>query len=285
MADTNFRSVTPLNDHRRSLSLSNLDMAGLDVQAEAGTGVTLTPDFNQASCQRWVTEDTGQQTHTHAYIQDKARDSGSSDSSSDSATSIQPVSTRTMYAGPRTVTTSYKPHDPSSVVDVDADGFSPDLLVISPEERALMTSSAQFARNRRRRRGAVNFDAPLELHSPPLSSPTSYSVPLLRPRPILPAYPRESHHDDNISPTSAAVLDVNRAPPRGRLQRSFTPSEREDAGVVIVRGLLRRLARPFSGPWRGPSSPLAPVSLADAPPAGPLKRLRRMFSRRHRDKL
>jgi hypothetical protein len=146
-----------------------------------------------------------------------------------------------------------------------------------------MTNSAQFARDRRRRRGAVIFDAPLELQYPPLSSPTSHSVPPSPAPPLVPTYSRDSHHDNNIGPASPAVLDVNRAPPRGRLQRSFTPSEREDAGVAIVPGLLRRLARPFSGPWRGPSSPLASVSLIDAPPTGPLKRLRRMFSRRRRE--
>jgi hypothetical protein len=271
MADVTCRNVAPLNGHHRSLSLSNLDMAGLDV--------TLTPDVNR----RWVAEDTEQQTPTHAYIQDKVRNSSSSDCSSDGATSVQPVSPRTMYADPRTVTTSSKPHDPSPVGVVDADGFSPDLWVISPEERALMTNSAQFARDRRRRRGAVIFDAPLELHYPPLSSPTSHSVPHSPAPPLVPAYSRDSRRDDNIGPASPTVPDVNRAPPRGRLQRSFTPSEREDAGVAIVPGLLRRLARPFSGPWRGPSSPLAHVSLVDAPPAGPLKRLSRIFSRRRRD--
>jgi hypothetical protein len=271
MADVTCRNVAPLNGHHRSLSLSNLDMAGLDV--------TLTPDVNR----RWVAEDTEQQTPTHAYIQDKVRNSSSSDCSSDGATSVQPVSPRTMYADPRTVTTSSKPHDPSPVGVVDADGFSPDLWVISPEERALMTNSAQFARDRRRRRGAVIFDAPLELHCPPPSSPTSHSVPPSPAPPLVPACSRDSRRDDNIGPASPTVPDVNRAPPRGRLQRSFTPSEREDAGVAIVPGLLRRLARPFSGPWRGPSSPLAHVSLVDAPPAGPLKRLSRIFSRRRRD--
>jgi hypothetical protein len=281
MADTNYHNVAPLNGYRRSLSLSNLNMAGLNFQTEAEVGVV--PDADRAFDQRWIAEDTEQQqTHTHACFQDKVRGSGSSDSSSDSATSVQPVSPRTMYADPRTATTSSKPHDPSSVVDTDADWFSPDLWVISPEERALMTNSAQFARDGRRRRGAIIFDAPLELHYPPLSSP--YSVPPSPPRPIPPAYSRDSRHDDDdIVPASAVVPDVNRAPPRGRLQRSFTSSEREDAGVVIIPGFLRRLAGPFSGLWQGPSSPLAPVSLVDTPPAGPLKRLRRVFSRRRRD--
>ncbi|KAI4836048.1 hypothetical protein E4T44_08488 [Aureobasidium sp. EXF-8845] len=238
-------------------------MAGLNFQTEAEVGVV--PDADRAFDQRWIAEDTEQQqTHTHACFQDKVRGSGSSDSSSDSATSVQPVSPRTMYADPRTATTSSKPHDPSSVVDADADGFSPDLWVISPEERALVMVAA------------------VVLHYPPLSSP--YSVPPSPPRPIPPAYSRDSRHDDDdIVPASAVVPDVNRAPPRGRLQRSFTSSEREDAGVVIIPGFLRRLARQFSGLWQGPSSPLAPVSLVDTPPAGPLKRLRRVFSRRRRD--
>jgi hypothetical protein len=141
MADTNYHNVAPLNCYRRSLSLSNLNMAGLNFQTEAEVGVV--PDADRAFDQRWIAEDTEQQqTHTHACFQDKVRGSGSSDSSSDSATSVQPVSPRTMYADPRTATTSSKPHDPSSVVDADADGFSPDLWVISPEERALVMVAA-----------------------------------------------------------------------------------------------------------------------------------------------
>jgi hypothetical protein len=281
VTDTNHRNVTPLNGHRRSLSLSNLDTAGLKLQAGPEVGVV--PDVNRVCDQRWVAEDTEQQTHTYAHVQHERKNSFSSGSSSDRATSVQPVSPRTMCAGPRTAPTSSKPSDTSSPVVADAIGFSPDLWVISPEERALMTNSAQFARDRRRRRDAIQLDAPLEVPSAPISLPVSSSTPSSRAPPLLPAYSRDSRHDDNLGLASPTVSDVNRAPPRGRLQRSFTPSEREDAGVAIVPGLLRRLARPFSGPWRGPSPPLAPVSLIDAPPAGPLERLRRMFSRRRRD--
>jgi hypothetical protein len=242
----------------------------------------MTPEVNQ----HWIAEDTEQQTPTHAYIQDEARNSFSSNNSSDSATSAQPLSPRTTYADPGTSSTCNGTSGPSSVNDDGANQFSADFWNISPEERALMTNSAHFARDRRRRRGAIQLEVPLELPTPSLSSPTSYLAPTLPATPLVAPYCETSHlsHDDNnpniASPTTP---DTNRAPPRGRLQRSFTPSEREDAGVAIVPSLLRRLARPFSGPWRGPSSPLALVPMADTPPTRPLSRLRRWFSRRRGD--
>jgi hypothetical protein len=244
------------------------------------------PDVNQVFDRRWIAEDTEHQTPTHANVQGEIRNSFSSNSSSDGATLVQPLSPRTTYAGPGTSSTRNTASGPPSMVDDAANQFSADLWNISPEERALMTNSAHFARDRRRRRGAIHLDAPLELHSPPLSSPTSCFAPPSPVSPLVPPYcqiPHLSPVDNNPDIASPATPDANRAPPRGRLQRSFTPSEREDAGVAIVPGLLRRLARPFSGPWRGPSSPLASIPLADAPPASRLSRLRRLFSRRRRD--
>ena len=149
-----------------------------------------------------------------------------------------------------------------------------------------MTNSAYFARDRRRRRGAIHLDALLELPSPLPSSPAPYSAPHSPDPSLLPSCHRivcVPYGEETSGITSPIIPDTNRAPPRGRLERSFTPSERKDAGIAIVPGLLRRLGRPFSGPWRGPSSPIASISGADAPPAGPLSRLRRVFSRRRKD--
>jgi hypothetical protein len=238
------------------------------------------PDVNQVFDRHWIAEDTEHQTPTHADVQGEVGNTFFSNSP------VQPLSPRTTYAGPGTSSTSSAASGPQSVVDDGANQFSADLWNISPEERALMTNSARFARDRRRRRGAIHLDAPLELHSPPLSSPTSCFAPPSPVSPLVPPYcqiPHLSPVDNNPDIASPATPDANRAPPRGRLQRSFTPSERVDAGVAIVPGLLRRLARPFSGPWRGPSSPLASIPLADAPPASRLSRLRRLFSRRRRD--
>lgn len=157
-----------------------------------------------------------------------------------------------------------------------------------------MTNSAHFARDRRRRRGAIQLEAPLESPLPSPSSLTSFTAPRSRvvspgspppASPFAPPYspvPEPSQDDHNADDAPPTTPDANKTPPRGRLQRSFAPSERENAGPAILPGLLRRLGRPFSGPWRGPSSPLASVSLADSSSKGSLSHLRRMFSRRRR---
>ena len=150
-----------------------------------------------------------------------------------------------------------------------------------------MTNSAHFARDRRRRRGAIQLEAPLESPLPSPTSITSCSAPRSPASPLEPPYSpppvSEPHHSDGISDIAAPISpNVNEALPRGRLQRSFTPSEREKAGPAILPGLLRRLGRPFSGPWRGPSSPLASIPATDAPPSDSLSRIRRVFSRRRR---
>jgi hypothetical protein len=255
-----------------------------DRNLQSGFEGYMTPDVNEVSDQRWIAEDTEQQTPTHAHIRDEVRNSFSSNNSSDSAKSSQPLSPRTAYADPGTSSTRNTASVPPSMVDDGANQFSADMWNISLEERALMTNSAHFARDRRRRRGAIHLEVPLELPTPSLSSPT-----LTTPSPaplLLPPYcetSRLSPDDANpeiASPATPATPIANKPPPRARLQRSFTPSERENAGVAIAPGLLRRLARPFSGPWRGPSSPLASVPMADAPPVGPLSRLRRWVLRR-----
>jgi hypothetical protein len=228
---------------------------------------------------------TQQQTPILASVRDEARDSFSSENSSDSAASAQTLSPRTIQPRPRIASTRATDSGSSTVVGDGANQFSPDLWAISSEERALMTNSAHFARDRRRRRGAIHLDAPLELPSPLPSLPAPSSAPH-SPGPSLLPYHRivcVPYGEETSGITSPIISNTNRAPPRGRLERSFTPSERKDAGIAIVPGLLRRLGRPFSGPWRGPSSPLASVSATDAPPAGPLSRLRRVFSRRRKD--
>ncbi|KAG9642973.1 hypothetical protein KCU64_g11943, partial [Aureobasidium melanogenum] len=179
--------------------------------------------------------------------------SGSSDSIRHGAISMEPPSPCTVLSGTRNAAAHKSPL----------------------KERSLMTNSANFARGRRRRRrGAIQHDVSLGLELSSLPSPTLPSLPAL-------SHDLNSSDDDNarVSEDLSADND-NRATPRGRLQRSFTPSERDDAGVVLVPGLLLRLGRPFSGPWRGPSSPLAPALLVAAPPAGRMARLRRLFSRR-----
>ncbi|KAG9564659.1 hypothetical protein KCU77_g8798, partial [Aureobasidium melanogenum] len=197
--------------------------------------------------------------------------SGSCESIRHNAISMEPPSPCTVLSGIRNAAAPKSPPSPPS--NISSGGFSPDLWTTSPEERFLMTNSADFARGRRRR-GAIQHDVSLELELSSLSSPTL---------PSLSALPQDLNVSDDDNARVSENLSVdndNRATPRGRLQRSFTPSERDDAGVVLLPGLLRRLGRPFSGPWRGPSSPLAPVSLVAAPPAGRMARLRRLFSRR-----
>lgn len=204
----------------------------------------------------------------------------SSNNSDHSSTSVQSMSPRTTYAAPGTISARTTSSVPPSVVGDSANQFSPDQWVISPEERALMTNSAHFARDRRRRRGAIQLEAPVES---PLSSPSSPpSCPRSR-SPVPPFAPHYSPvpdgcHDDVCSDVAPSTTpDTDKAPPRGRLQRSCTPSERTDAGPAILPGLLRRLGRPFSGPWREPSSPLASLPTTDGPPPSSLSRLRRLI--------
>jgi len=237
------------NSHKRSLSLSNSSMTDLKSQHEIGGELF------------------------------------SSNNSDHTSTSVQSLSPRTMYAAPRTTSARTTSSVPSSVVDDSANQFSPDQWVISPEERALMTNSAHFARDRRRRRGAVQFEAPVESPIPSPSSPTSYPAPCSPASALGPSYstvPDVSYNHGYSDAASSALSEADRAPPRGRLQRSFTPSEREHAGPTILPGLLRRLGRPFSGPWRGPSSPLASIPATNPPPKGSFSRLRRVFSRRRK---
>jgi hypothetical protein len=252
-----------------------------DTNLQPGSESDMIPDASQVFDWRCIAEDTEQQTPTHTHIQGEARNSFSSNRS-DSVASSQPLSPRTTCAGPRTSSTRNTASVPPSMVDDGANQFSADMWNISPEERALMTNSAHFARDRRRRRGAIHLEGPLELPTPSLSPPTSASVPPSPAPLLLPPYCQISHlsHDNTPDVASPITPHTNRPPPRARLQRSFTPSERENAGVAIVPGLLRRLARPFSGPWRGPSSPLASVPLTDAPPVRPWSRLRRWVLRR-----
>lgn len=257
--------LAPQGGHRRSCSMSSSSMTDLGMQPEPEAQTI--PDSNSK------------------FFRGSHRDSFSSYSSRFSDAPAQSVSPRTMYAGTRTTSARNTPSAHPSVVGDSANQFSADLWVISPEERALMTNSAHFARDRRRRRGAIQLEAPLESPLPSPSSSTSRPAPrspasvLLPPcSPVLDG----SHNDGHSDVAPSAVPDVNKAPPRGRLQRSFAPSERENAGTAIIPGLLRRLGRPFSGPWRGPSSPLASVSLAGAPSKGSLSRLHRVFSRRRR---
>ncbi|KAI4729518.1 hypothetical protein E4T49_02581 [Aureobasidium sp. EXF-10728] len=171
------------------------------------------------------------------------------------------------------------PDDPSNT---DSDAFSSPFENISPEERALMTNSANFARGRRQRRGAIQPDTPLEpAPSSPLSSATSANLSPPA-SPLGSSWDQVPRNDGNggivPTPTSPAAPDGSTMPSRGRLQRSFTPLERDGAGVVSVPGFLHRLRHSCSGPWRGPSSPLTPSSSVDSPPTARLSRLRRFFS-------
>ncbi|KAH0287407.1 hypothetical protein KCU62_g6065, partial [Aureobasidium sp. EXF-3399] len=209
----------------------------------------------------------------------------SSNNSDHSSTSVQSMSPRTTYAGCSTASARNTSSVPPSVVGDGANQFSPDQWVISPEERALMTNSAHFARDRRRRRTAIQLEAPLKSPLHLSSSPPSF--PRIR-SPVSPVAPHHSpvpdgFRNDGCSDVAPSTTpDTDSVPPRGRLQRSFTPSERKDAGPAILPGLLRRLGRPFSGPWRGPSSLLTSIPATDTQAAGSLSRLRRMFSRRRR---
>jgi len=242
-------NIAPSDSHGRSLSLSNSSMTDLNPQHEIGG------------------------------------ESFSSYSRDHSSTSVQSMSPRTMYAAPRTTSARNTASEPPSVAGDGANQFSPDLWDISPEERALMTNSAHFARDRRRRGGAIQLAASLESPLASPSSPTSFPAPCSPVSPVAPHHspvPDGFRNDGYSDVAPSTTPDTDKAPPRGRLQRSFTPSERGHAGLAILPGLLRRLGRPFSGPWRGPSLPLASIPANNAPSKGSLSRLRRVFSRRRR---
>ncbi|KAG9854135.1 hypothetical protein KCU98_g2776, partial [Aureobasidium melanogenum] len=212
-----------------------------------------------------------QQTANLPSTEDEIRVSDSGDRIYHSAVSMEPPSPCTVYSRTRNAAANANPPSPPS--NISSGGFSPDVWTMSPEERSLMTNSANFARGRRRR-GAIQHDVLLE---PELAS--SYSPAPPSPSAFLHDFDSSDDNNARVS-EDPSVDNDNRPTPRGCLQRSLTPSERDDAGVVLVPGLLRRLGRPFSGPWRGPSSPLAPIPSVAAPPVGRLSRLRRLFSRR-----
>ncbi|KAG9946742.1 hypothetical protein KCU85_g6189, partial [Aureobasidium melanogenum] len=238
-------------DRRRYSSFSELNLLNSHLQPDSAVAV--------------------QKTVNLPCDQDENIISDSSDSIHRSAISSGHPSPCTPYSEVQNAAAyAYCPDPP---LNIGGDRLSPDLWTMSPEERSLMTNSANFARGRRRR-GAIQHEASLELDVSSSHSPAP-------PPPFFLSPDLDSSDDDKVrvSEDLSGYKD-NTATPRGRLQRSFTPSEREDAGVVLVPGLLRRLSRPFSGPWRGPSSPLTPVSSVAAPPVGRLARLRRLFSRR-----
>ncbi|KAH0369238.1 hypothetical protein KCU65_g3454, partial [Aureobasidium melanogenum] len=261
---------------RRCPSFSELNLSDPNLEPETKNGtVTNINETRRSAFDRFCVAEQGavaeQQTANLLSAEDETRSSCSSDRVHHSAISSDHPSPCTVYTGIENPAAYAYSFDPSS--NISSDGFSLNLWNMSPEERSLMTNSANFARGRRRR-GAIQHEVSLELDISSSSSSAPPSPPALSPD-------SDSSDDDNARVSEElSVYNDNTATPRGRLQRSFTPPERGDAGVVLVPGLLRRLGRPFSGPWRGPSSPLTPVSLVAAPPAGRLSRLRRLFSRR-----
>lgn len=261
---------------RQNPSFSELDLSDPDLQSESknGTATNINETRRSAFDRFCITEQIAvaeQQTANLLPTEDEIRNSCSSDRVYHSAISSDHPSPCTVCSGFENAAAYTHSSDPSS--NISSDGFSPNLWNMSPEERSLMTNSANFARGRRRR-GAIQYDVSLELNVSSLSSAAQPSPPVLSPG-------LDSSDGDSVRVSEdLSVCNDNIATPRGRLQRSFTPSERDDAGVILVPGLLRRLGRPFSGPWRGPLSPLTPVSLVAAPPVGRLSCLRRFFSRR-----
>ncbi|KAI5205875.1 hypothetical protein AUEXF2481DRAFT_585628 [Aureobasidium subglaciale EXF-2481] len=282
-ADKNCRNVAPPDGHHRYSSSANLDLANPNLQPEVEGGIpaTATQGAPQPLGQTWAPEQgTGptlaeQRAATPSPTEDEVRVSFFSDSSSDGVAPTEPLSPHSLHVSPRA--TAPRASSPASPLAADSDEHqspSPGWADgVSPEERILMTNSANFARDRRRRRGAVQFEvSPLEPTFP--SQPSPISAPS-------PPPPQDRHHGSEGSSSPATARSATRrATPRGRLQRSFVPSERECAGVLLTPGLLRRLGRPFSGPWQGPSSPLISVSLAATPPDSRLSRLRDLFQRR-----
>ncbi|CAD0098593.1 unnamed protein product [Aureobasidium mustum] len=276
LVDANSKVNTPANSHHRYQSLSGYNMTDLDSQPDSESRTVLNvnesrwQDFDHLS----IVEQSAVGEQQTANLPSAETENGLpifSDSLHRSATSMEPPSPRTV--GSRISDPAAQTYPPSPPSNNSSSGFSSDIWNMSPEERALMTNSANFARGRRRR-CAIQHDIPLELELPSSPSPAPSSSPAS-------PHDLESSDDENAGVSENLSIDHDRrATPRVRLQRSFTPSERDDAGVALVPGLLRRLGRPFSGPWRGPSSPLAPVSSVAAPPVGRLSRLRRLFSRR-----
>lgn len=272
--DANSRVLASPNGHRRYPSLSERKDADLDLQPETESGTaSIGHESRQESFdhprifgQSAVGE---QQAVSFPPAKDEVRVPIFVDDTHDDATLSDPLSPRTAYPE-STNATAHIPSSPPS--HIGRAGFSPDLWTMSPEERSLMTNSANFARDRRRRRGAIYLNASVELEL----APSSWPAP-----PSPPALPQDLDSSDDGTAGISEILsadDNSGAKPRGRLQRPYTSSKRDGAGVVMVPGLLRRLVRPFSGPWRGPPSPLTPVSLVAAPPVGRLSRLGRLFS-------
>jgi hypothetical protein len=189
---------------------------------------------------------------------------------------------------------------------------------LTPEERTILLNSAEYARNRRRpgqRRNAV------QLEVSPIQRPRIPTPPPLDLSPATPLTPlrdgsesnRRGHNYNNYRPNGNEINDMNsnnrhddnnnnsnhnnevhhhqstsRTPfpspttPRARPTCSFPPSERETAGEILAPGLLRRLGRPFSGPWVGSSSGLPPLPLSPSS-VGCFSGLKRFCSfRRHR---
>ncbi|KAI5202788.1 hypothetical protein E4T39_04441 [Aureobasidium subglaciale] len=282
-ADKNCRNVAPPDGHHRYSSPSDLNLADPNLQPEVEGGIPATTIQGppQPLGQTWAPEQgmgltlAEQRAATPSPTEDEVRVSVFSDSSSDGVASTEPLSPRSTHVSPGA--TAPRAPSPASPLAVDSNEHQPASPGwadgVSPEERVLIINSANAARDRRRRRGAVQLDgSPLEPGFSSQPSPTS------APSPSLPRGRQHGSEDGNSPPTSTS--DTRRAAPRARLQRSFIPSEREHAGVALVPGLLRRLGRPFSGPWQGPSSPLTSVSLAAVPPSGRLSRLRDLFQRR-----
>ncbi|KAI5268663.1 hypothetical protein E4T47_07682 [Aureobasidium subglaciale] len=273
-ADKNCRNVAPPDGHHRDSSSSDLNLADPNLQPEVEGGIpaTATQGPPEPLGQTWAPEQgTGP---TPSFTEDQVRVSIFSDSSSDGVASTEPLSPRSPHVNPRGIAPRASP--PASPLPEDSNERQPPspgwVDGVLSEERVLMTNSANVARDRRRRRGAVQFEgSPLEPGFPSQPSPTSAPSP---------SPPQGRHHgsEGGSSPPTARSA-TRRATPRGRLQRSFVPSERERAGVVLVPGLLRRLGRPFSGPWQGPSSSLVSVLLTTAPPDSHLSRLRDLFQR------
>ncbi|CAD0085104.1 unnamed protein product [Aureobasidium vineae] len=150
---------------------------------------------------------------------DEYRSLNLDDDSLEGETLVEVPSPRTPYFGPRTTTTRGFTSD--GLPNIDSDGFSSTFWNIPPEERALMTNSANFARDRRQCRGAIQSDTPLEPDpSSPLSStPSSNLSPPASPLGSSWSEDPRDDSDDGMAPVSAspAAPDDSLTPPRGRL--------------------------------------------------------------------
>ncbi|THY35046.1 hypothetical protein D6D01_01661 [Aureobasidium pullulans] len=272
LAGTDCHNVAPQDGYHRYSSLPDLNMADPNLQPEGEGGVT--PTTNQVPAPQGVGLTLDEQAATPS-IADEAMSSVLSDSSSDATAFQERPTSRTFQASPGSTSAPTSSPAPSAASDGDEHRLSPEIWAesVAFEERVLMTNSANVARDRRRRRGAIQLDVtPLGPVFSLLPSLVSPSHPLSR---------LEGSDDDLPPPVSSSAADgAMPSTPRARLQRSFMPSEREGAGAILVPGLLRRLGRPFSGSWQGLSSPLGSVSSTDLPRVSCWSRLRRLFSRR-----